>query len=105
MPPSVMTPSTSRPMIRMRRSTSGALRDGNVGQPRRRKRQAAVPVRVALVAGRSPNLFDGASHPFRVHPLSLLYIDRPSGGARGLEQVRLSAEERRYLEHVGNLGD
>src|SRR5205814_5797173 len=35
----------------------------------------------------------------------LLYIDSPSCGPRGFEQVRLSAEKRRYLEHVGNLGD
>jgi hypothetical protein len=40
-----------------------------------------------------------------MHPLPLLDVHRPAGGARRLEQVGLAAEEGRDLQHVRDLRD
>ena len=38
-----------------------------------------------------------------MHPLPLLHVHRLSGSAGGREQVRLTAQEGRDLQHVGDL--
>ena len=55
--------------------------------------------------GRRPgaHLVHGAAHALRMHPLPFLHVHRLARCARGGEQIRLPAEERGDLEHVGHL--
>jgi hypothetical protein len=74
-----------------------AFGDGHlIARGRRGPLAAATP---------EPHLVDGAAHPLGVHPLPLLDVHRAAGRAGREQQVGLAAEERRDLEHVGDLGD
>jgi hypothetical protein len=70
-------------------------RDGVAG----RQRRALAP------AARPPHLVDRAAHPLGVHPLPFLDVHRAPRRAGRLEEVGLAAQERRDLQHVGDLGD
>lgn len=53
-----------------------------------------------FVATRFPNLRDCTAHSFGVHPLPLLHIHGSSGRTRSLQEICLTAQESRYLQHV-----
>jgi hypothetical protein len=56
------------------------------------------------VPASGPHLLHRVRHVSRRHELPLLDIHDPARAARGHEQVRLTAQERRYLQHVRRLG-
>src|SRR5512139_191907 len=55
------------------------------------------------VAG-AGDLLDRVTHVVRREKLSLLEIDRPAGPGGGDDEVSLTTEERRNLQHVRDLG-
>ncbi len=61
---------------------------------------ATDPCLAAVFPGGAPHLGHRAVHSFGLQPLPLLDIHRFPGGACGLEQIGLAAEERRDLQHV-----
>ncbi len=56
-----------------------------------------------LVGTSRPGLLGDGGHFLRGHPLPLLHVHRPTGIRRRRDQVGLSAQKRRDLEHIDDL--
>ena len=59
--------------------------------------------RASCIGEPLPNLGGGTAHRLGVHPLPLLDVHRPPSRACGDQQIRLARQERRDLQHVGDL--
>src|SRR5205814_10628368 len=59
--------------------------------------------RATVRVGTTADFLDGASHSFRLEPLALFYVHRLASGPGGLEQIGLTAQKGRDLQHVDDL--
>jgi len=92
----------------------GAVEDDG-GEPSHDRQPAHVHHQIVVAEGRAPlghghpwiargaDLFDRIRHVLGRQELTLLDVDRKTGGAAGVEQIRLAAEKGGYLYYIKDL--